>query len=611
MEKDTKPGETKHELTRRQFMTRTAVGAGAVALGSVLVACGGSTSSSSSTTSSSSSSVSASNLSGSAWKFGVMADTQWTNPPGDDGNSPNTSAVGILAQLQQQFINAGVKFVVHVGDLCDNGTIAGEDTRALYAQSLYNAGIGFFPLRGNHDDGAAQATEFRRIYPQTQNGLHNATPSDIFSSFATSDPLVTADAGKQPVPTKTGSSFSVGSNFSSPDPWSDGGLKGLSYSFDFLNARLVLLDQFTPSTANASYNLSTTIAGQQSWISQQLAGRASASHAFVFAHKGLITCNHVDVLFGSDPSQNASAQNAFLGAMASNNAKLYIHGHDHMYDRSLIKSPDGNSMVMQILCASDSSKFYVPAGSPPNNVSQSVSNDALYDGATTLRRNPVTQELYTVGYYIITVDGYNVTVDYYAADVYPYQSSASELLVPTAEGLNFTRRDTFGYGLNGKQFVVAQSKAYTSVTDTSTAGAVAKILAGSNGNLSDDANQTPCVRVVATGWTGATGGSVSDILSLRGIDTYPNSSSKDTFVLSLSPNTAYGALLQNYVLVTLDSNGNWVNAVNFNQGGVKNAVGGPWNSSYTLGTYGVDAASNTAWAVLNHDGVFAIAKASS
>lgn len=578
------------------------MGAGAVALTSVMAACG------SSSSSATVSSVSADNISGSAWKFGVMADTQWTNPPGDDANSPNTAAIGVINQIQQQFINAGVKFVVHVGDLCDNGSIAGEDTRALFAQPLYNAGIGFFPLRGNHDDATGDNAEFQRIYPQTQNGLHNNTPANVLTTFATTDPLVLADAAKQPVPTKTGTSFQMGSNFSSPDPWSNASLKGLTYSFDFSNARLVLLDQFTPiggTAANPTYNAATTIAGQQSWISQQLSGRASGSHAFVFAHKGLITCNHVDVLFGNDPSQNPAAQNAFISSLASTNTKLYMHGHDHMHDRSLIKSPDGASTVMQILAASDSAKFYIPAGSPPNNATQTVSNDALYNG--TRRRNPITQELYTVGFYIVSIDGSNAVIDYYAADVYPYQASTGEMLVPTAQGLNFTKRESFGYGLNGKQFVISQGQAYTSITDTSSGGSVVKIMAGTNQNQSTDANLTPCVRYVSTGWASAAGGSVSDLLVLRGIDTYPNSAQKDTFVLSMGVNSSQGLLRQNYYLATPDPNGKWINAVDKNQGGSKNYVNGPWNASYSLGTFGIDPGSNTAWAVLNHDGVFAVA----
>jgi len=35
-------------------------------------------------------------------------------------------------------------------------------------------------------------------------------------------------------------------------------------------------------------------------------------------------------------------------------------------------------------------------------------------------------------------------------------------------------------------------------------------------------------------------------------------------------------------------------------------VPGPWNASYKLGTYGIDAATNTAWAVVNYNGVFAV-----
>jgi len=49
-----------------------------------------------------------------SWKFGVMSDTQWTVP--DDGRNPNTVAVGIIDQLNQQFIDKEVKFVIQVGD---------------------------------------------------------------------------------------------------------------------------------------------------------------------------------------------------------------------------------------------------------------------------------------------------------------------------------------------------------------------------------------------------------------------------------------------------------------------------------------------------------------
>jgi len=45
---------------------------------------------------------------------------------------------------------------VQVGDLTDSGTVNAIDTTALFRQPLYNAGIGFFPIRGNHEDRAPQ-----------------------------------------------------------------------------------------------------------------------------------------------------------------------------------------------------------------------------------------------------------------------------------------------------------------------------------------------------------------------------------------------------------------------------------------------------------------------
>ncbi len=625
-------------VSRRQFITRVAAGAGAIAATTVLGACG-----SSGTTPLSS--LNAQNLSSTAWRFGVMSDTQWTSPPGDDTYNPNTSAVDVARQIQQEFINAGVKLVLHAGDLCDDGSTAGEDVRALFAQPLYNAGIGFFPLRGNHDDQAGDGAEFQRIYPQTgavaaNAGIHNATPSNVLS-------MTNPDAATQPSPTKAGSPFTVGSNFSSPPAYSNG-LAGLSYSFDYQNVRFVLLDQFTPVgcvngtttadglTWDAAYGSGspTTIGNQQSWISSRLSGRAANSHAFVLTHKGLITCQHADGLFGSNPATNtvvngAPSQTTFINSLAANKVGYYLNGHDHMYDRALIASPDGSCTITTILTASDSAKFYVPAGSGTNykgsgasgangTIIQGSTNDAYYDNPP--RRTPVTQDLFTVGYYIFTVDGANVTVDYYAADVNTYTSSASEVITATAHGLNFTKRETFGYGLNGKQFKVPQGASYASgavpffpaaaaagqVQDASSTATTAKILYGTNNSTVVDACQVPCVKVVSSGWAPAANGSLSDILALWGINSYQGATQADTYVLYMKPGGS-AALNSKCAIASLDSNGNWTNAVNNNYGGSKQFVNGPWSNSYTTpGTYGYNSADNSVWAVLNYAGIFAI-----
>ena len=66
-----------------------------------------------------------------------------------------------------------------------------------------------------------------------------------------------------------------------------------------------------------------------------------------------------------------------------------------MHHRSVVSSPDGKASVKQVICSSNSYKFYTP---------QNPSNDAKYDKPTTLEL-AVAQELYTVGYYIFTIDG--------------------------------------------------------------------------------------------------------------------------------------------------------------------------------------------------------------
>ena len=117
------------------------------------------------------------------WKFAVMSDTQWGSDL--DRKNPNSVATDIIAQLNQEFIAKGVKLVVAVGDLSDKGCTALPcaplQTRAAFAQALYNAGIGFYPLRGNHESQQLGALEFQRLFPQTQNGVNNATPSDALA----------------------------------------------------------------------------------------------------------------------------------------------------------------------------------------------------------------------------------------------------------------------------------------------------------------------------------------------------------------------------------------------------------------------------------------------
>jgi hypothetical protein len=257
---------------------------------------------------------------------------------------------------------------------------------------------------------------------------------------------------------------------------------------------------------------------------------------------------------------------------------------------------------MQIVTQSDSSKFYTPA---------KTSNDTTYNvpvyGVT--RQVPIQQELYRVGYYLVTIDGNNATVEYWSADVSTYVSSPSENLINTIPTLNFTLRETFGYSLVGQQFQIAQGGSFTTVKDTSPNAYIAQILSGSNLSIDQDGSGRSLVRVVNTGWSTNTS-LASDILILWGMQSDLGSEQCETYTLQISYS---GSKLSSAALTigaagvaTVDDSGKWTNAVNANFGGSKNFVSGPWKSSYTLGTYGVDTANKVAWAVINYGGKFAV-----
>jgi len=549
-----------------------------------------------------------------AWKFGVISDTQWTVT--DDGKNPNTVAANIIRQVDGQFIAANVKLVVAVGDMADDSNDAtthnNNYVRALYAQDLYNAGIGFYPTRGNHEAANGNYTgssaDFRYAYPQIVPGVNagsnNNTPGDITTALVSP----TGDLANNPPVTATGSPFVVGSGFSAPTA-ANLANDSVSYAFNYNNVTFMLLDQFHSPDYYASH-----IAEQMDWIGSTLAGRPANTHAFVFTHKNMLGGNHKDNMFGAqvtsaDPGDcngldyaalssanqtaftaKTSLINSFLGSMQSNEVKYVISGHDHHHYNSIVTSPDQQSKVHQLITASDSSKFYTP-GTPAS------ANDV-----------PVEQQLSRVGYYIFTVDGPRVTIDYYA------DTTASKY----SGTFNFVKQSTTGYSLNGQEFVIPEGAAYTSVTDT-TAKAVADgetgyagtsmwILNSTNTSTAANNYNKAQAKAVNTGWVPKATGLASDVLSLWGLQEV-GATQSDSYALSLSydPAAVTPAQLASgaFVLASKDSFGHWVNAVDFNTGGVRHFVAGAYSSSYPLGTYGVDTTTGTVWAVVNHQGNFA------
>jgi hypothetical protein len=502
--------------------------------------------------------------SGEPWKFGLMSDTQWKSNV--DGENPNTVSVGIIKQINAEFIKHDVKMVLQVGDLVDVFSAAAFETRAQAAQDLLDAGIGFFPLRGNHESSTSAANSFSAAFPQACGDV-NTFGATNFQSASMS-------------------------------------LECLSYSFDYNNVRFVMLDQFTRKD-NTGTNASNNILDQLEWVNTTLSSRAQNTHAFVLAHKNLIGQNHTDMLFGANQGTNTDAQNTFYKSLSDNGVRYYFGGHDHMHHRSIVTSPDGQYSVKQLIGASNSYKFYIPLN---------PSNDARYSNPA--RELPISQEMFTIGYYIFTVDGPRVTVEYYTSlnGCGGTLGAGVDCDLAVTPSLSFVKRETFGYSLNGKDFVVQPGDPLTVVSDTckiiGSAKTRAAIISGTNSVSSKLYDGRTTVQNVLTGWTGRSeidADLQSDILSLWGMANKIGSDESDLYTLSLSYSSDMTGSL---VLVSKDKDANWTNASENNFNSSSKFVVGPYKSSFGIGTYGIDPATHTVWAVINHGGEFAVAKAS-
>lgn len=229
--------------------------------------------------------------------------------------------------------------------------------------------------------------------------------------------------------------------------------------------------------------------------------RPEGTHCLVFAHKNLVGQNHVDSMFGGTPASNKQALNRFLSIMDRGNVHTVAGGHDHMHNRSLVTSPDGQSSVEQLIAGNNSAKFYtprVPAIADTYGVNETV----------------LSQELWTLTHYLVTVDGPRLYIDFYSmSNGVDYQTT---WLGRTPADTGWYWREQWGYSLNGRDFVVAPGESYQVVQD-SHGTTRAAIVDGVNASSKVDYAGRPMSKQIGTGWKSAGHGDDSARLYLWGI----------------------------------------------------------------------------------------------
>lgn len=553
-----------------------------------------------------------------AWSFGVHGDTQWTIA--EDAANPNFVSGAMIRQVNDELIKHGVKLVIALGDLSDRAKPGAMSTRAEFAKPLYDAGIGLFPVRGNHES-YGWLFNYAPVEAEIKAMLENfpQTRKEMYGVYNLSSPVT------------------VDGKYSNE-------LEGLSYSFDYgpdgSNVRFVILDTEDVKCETTEVERNGTkypywpkactnypIPSQQEWITERLdkTGR-NTSHAIVLAHRPPMGQNHADSPFNPNTTigqesygmdNNPEGQNTFYDSMNKNGVKLYLGAHDHIHHRSVIKSPDGNSQIQEIIAAGLSTKFYSPSPIPfPKKDRQgNITIPDQWFGQKS-REISLSQEENNIGYYIYTVDGPRISVDYYSDLKGNFQSSNNfpygedpDYPKGVTPALNFVKKESFGYSLNGRGFLVAQGESYNVVSGSS-GKTSARILYGFNNSASVDANKRGLTKAVETGWVKNPDCNVlkSDIFSIWGMSELGMNNRTDIYVLSISFEAGNAqSIKKGKSCIATFANGKWVNAVGENFGGKKKFILGKYRPEYGLGTYGIDPKTKTAWAVLNYNADFAVA----
>jgi hypothetical protein len=237
------------------------------------------------------------------WNFVLLSDTQ-----GDNKERVGKSGINdiVLQTIAEDIVKESPDFVLVAGDLV-NGWFrnGGTDYASQFAnwksamKSVYRVGIPVFPIRGNHESGPD-----RVVLPPLPKHLEPPpeTPALLKQAFR--------NAFSETYIPKNG-----------PE-----GEEGLTYSFIRKNAFIVGLDQYGSHPHKVN----------QAWFDRELAGNRKP-HVFVYGHEPAFEIRHRDCL-----AFYPEDRNAFWDSIGRAGGQVYFCGHDHLYNRAVIKDRASN-----------------------------------------------------------------------------------------------------------------------------------------------------------------------------------------------------------------------------------------------------------------------------
>ncbi len=234
------------------------------------------------------------------WRFIITCDSRGSLATGV--NDP------ILAEMVQETLRWNAEFLVFAGDLVYGAGIPPDQFETQLwnwvkvVRPLYDAGVGVYVCRGNHEVGDMWRAEPNE--PPDPKDNYALRWLNVFGSDQHPE-LKLPDNGPA-------------------------GEKYMSYAVAHKNVLVVALDQYAGMGHHAVHSVN------QAWLDAQLRANTKP-HVFAFGHEPAFRTFHSDCL-----DAYPDRRDALWRSLASAGARAYTCGHDHYYDHARIDDGDGN-----------------------------------------------------------------------------------------------------------------------------------------------------------------------------------------------------------------------------------------------------------------------------
>lgn len=289
------------------------------------------------------------------WRFIVTCDSR------DALSGVNES---VLAELADEIVRHRVDFVLYPGDLVHGIRVSPQQfERQLWTwvqvmRPVYEAGIGVFVCRGNHEVGDVWNLDLEAGPNPVDN--HALRWLNVFGSEAHPELMLPTD--------------------------SPAGEEHMTYAVVHKNALIVALDQYAGMRHQVVHRVN------QDWFDDRLDQNAQP-HVFVFGHEPTFRTYHSDCL-DAFPAQ----RDALWEGIKRAGGRTYFCGHDHYYDHTVVDDRDGipGNDIHQLIVATAGAPFYT--WEPP------YAGDNSYF---------IPRQLFHMaryGYILVAVDGLHVTL---------------------------------------------------------------------------------------------------------------------------------------------------------------------------------------------------------